>query len=122
MHMSNISKIINLVIKFVWVAGFTSFSATADVQTLPKPDAEGWINLFNGKDLTGWSGDPKVWSVKDGYISGAIKRLKGGNTFLVYQKKDLSNYILEADIILVANKGNSGIQYRSKHSENGANK
>ena len=26
--------------------------------------------LFNGKDLTGWDGDPKVWSVQDGEIVG----------------------------------------------------
>ena len=28
--------------------------------SLQKPDTEGWINLFNDKDLTGWNGDPKV--------------------------------------------------------------
>jgi hypothetical protein len=27
-------------------------------------------SLFNGKDLTGWSGDSKYWSVKDGVIHG----------------------------------------------------
>ena len=26
--------------------------------------------IFNGKDLKGWSGDPKFWSVKDGVIYG----------------------------------------------------
>src|SRR4051794_14650012 len=26
--------------------------------------------LFNGKDLTGWDGDAKVWSVQDGAITG----------------------------------------------------
>jgi hypothetical protein len=95
-------------------------SAEGDAK-LPKPDAEGWITLFNGKDLTGWDGNPDVWRVKDGYISGEIEKLVGGNTFLVF-KKLFSNYVLEADIILVGRKGNSGIQYRSKQSGNGANK
>ncbi|MFT6864167.1 MAG: hypothetical protein ACJAVK_002730 [Akkermansiaceae bacterium] len=97
-----------------------SLSAQEDAQ-LPQPDAEGWMTLFNGKDLSGWDGDPKVWSVKDGYISGAIAKLEGGNTFLVF-KKPFSNFVLEADCVLVGRKGNSGIQYRSKQSERGANK
>lgn len=88
---------------------------------LPKADAEGWITLFNGKDLTGWDGSPDVWRVKDGYISGEIKKLVGGNTFLVY-KHEFSDFVLEAEWVLVDNKGNSGIQYRSKQSARGTNK
>ena len=30
--------------------------------------ATGWRTLFNGEDLTGWSGYPKLWSVRDGVI------------------------------------------------------
>ena len=26
--------------------------------------------LFNGKDLTGWDGNPDLWTVKDGVIHG----------------------------------------------------
>jgi hypothetical protein len=97
-----------------------SLSAQEDTK-LPKSDADGWMTLFNGKDLSGWDGDPKVWRVKDGYISGAIEKLEGGNTFLVF-KKPFSNFVLEADCVLVGRGGNSGIQYRSKQSERGANK
>ena len=97
-----------------------SLSAQEDTK-LPKSDADGWMTLFNGKDLSGWDGDPKVWRVKDGYISGAIEKLEGGNTFLVF-KKSFSDFVLEADCVLVGRRGNSGIQYRSKQSERGANK
>ena len=97
-----------------------SLSAQEDTK-LPKSDADGWMTLFNGKDLSGWDGDPKVWRVKDGYISGAIEKLEGGNTFLVF-KKPFSDFVLEADCVLVGRRGNSGIQYRSKQSERGANK
>ena len=31
---------------------------------------EGFHTIFNGKDLSGWSGDPRLWSVKDGVIHG----------------------------------------------------
>ncbi|RME95784.1 MAG: hypothetical protein D6766_02335, partial [Verrucomicrobia bacterium] len=28
------------------------------------------IDLFNGRDLTGWKGDPRFWSVEEGAITG----------------------------------------------------
>ena len=79
---------------------------------LPKPGPDGWINLFNGKDLTGWNGDPAVWRVENGYISGKAEKV-GHNTFLIYERP-LANFVLEAKFVLVDGKGNSGIQYRSK--------
>src|SRR5882757_7428782 len=30
----------------------------------------GFKSIFNGKDLSGWDGNPKLWSVKDGAILG----------------------------------------------------
>jgi hypothetical protein len=47
---------------------------------------DGYILLFNGKDLSGWDGEPGLWSVKDGAIVGSsdnhpVKH----NTFLIYQ-------------------------------------
>ena len=33
-------------------------------------DDAGFQQLFNGKDLAGWDGDPKFWSVRDGAITG----------------------------------------------------
>ena len=96
-------------------------SLFAEHHALPKPDKDGWITLFNGKDLNGWSGSPDVWRVKEGYISGQIDKLKGGNTFLIYQHP-FADFELEAEWVLVDGKGNSGSQVRSKQSESGANK
>ncbi|MGC3966038.1 MAG: DUF1080 domain-containing protein [Pirellulales bacterium] len=31
---------------------------------------EGFTSLFNGKDLSGWDGNPELWSVEDGCITG----------------------------------------------------
>ena len=58
-------------------------AAAQDKAPLPAPDADGWISLFNGKDLTGWSGDPSIWRVVDGFIQGKVDKI-GYNTFLVY--------------------------------------
>ena len=76
--------------------------------------------IFNGKDLTGWEGDPKLWSVKDGAITGqttATNRAKG-NTFLVWTNGTVADFELRCSFRLVPGDAqgfaNSGIQYRSK--------
>ena len=88
----------------------------APAQTKP----EGFKDLFNGTDLTGWNGDLKLWSVKDGFITGqttAENPLKG-NTFLVWTNGVVSDFELRFSYKIVANNdqgfGNSGVQYRSK--------
>ena len=35
-----------------------------------RPAEPGFVRMFNGKNLTGWEGNPKLWSVKDGAITG----------------------------------------------------
>ena len=98
--------------RFLAVLALLALPAVAqDKPALPAPDADGWISLFNGKDLTGWSGDPSIWRVVDGYIQGKVDKI-GYNTFLVYAHP-FSDFVLEAKFILPKG-GNSGIQYRSK--------
>jgi hypothetical protein len=69
-------------------------------------------NLFNGKDLTGWKG-LDFWSVEDGCITGRTTKEKPtkGNTFLVY-KDEVADFELTFKYKIIA--GNSGVQYRSK--------
>jgi len=77
--------------------------------------AEEWIALFNGEDLTGWDGDPEVWSVRDGMIVGSTddKEIET-NTFLIYEEP-FADFVLEAEIKL--RNHNSGIQFRSERVE-----
>jgi hypothetical protein len=79
-------------------------------------------SLFNGKDLTGWKGQPEFWSVKDGAITGQTTkdlRVKE-NTFLIWQDGEVADFELTCKYKIVdadgksAGFGNSGIQYRSK--------
>jgi len=72
----------------------------------------GFTLLFNGRDLTGWEGDPALWSVAGGVLIGStdghpIKR----NTFLITKDK-FSDFELKAEIKL--RNHNSGIQFRSQ--------
>ena len=82
-------------------------------------DAEGFTPLFNGKDLTGWTGNPDLWSVKDGTITGVTKEdpKLTHNTFLVNTNLTLTDFELRLSYRIV--NGNSGIQYRSKVMEQG---
>lgn len=80
---------------------------------------ENAVELFNGKDLTGWNGDETLWSVEDGEIVGFTEKGIGKNAFLI---SDLSaeNFRLTLEIKLVDNKGNSGIQFRSEPEKGGS--
>jgi hypothetical protein len=72
------------------------------------------IALFDGKSLTGWDGDPAVWQVVDGQIVGnSGRRQVGDNTFLIRTDRTFGNFVLSADVLLVDDAGNSGIQFRS---------
>ena len=81
---------------------------------------KGFTSIFNGKDLTGWTGDPRLWSVKDAAITGQTtpENPAKGNTFLIWTNGTVSDFELRCSFKLAANndKGfaNSGIQYRSK--------
>jgi hypothetical protein len=74
----------------------------------------GFTPMFNGKDLTGWAGNPSLWSVRDGAITGVTKAEPKltHNTFLVYTNGEFADFELRLSYRIVA--GNSGIQYRSK--------
>jgi len=82
-----------------------------------KADEEGFETIFNGKDLTGWDGDPRLWSVKDGVIRGETTKENParGNTFCVWRGGKLRDFILKIQFRI--QNGNSGIQYRSKEHD-----
>lgn len=76
------------------------------------------LTLFNGKDLTGWDGNPAFWSVKDGCITGqtTAENPTKGNTFLIWNG-DATDFELTCKVKFTATTekkfGNSGIQFRS---------
>jgi len=74
---------------------------------------KGWQNLFNGKDLTGWKrlGGTATYSVEEGMIVGRTVA-NSRNTFLVTEK-EYGDFILEADVYVEDEEGNSGLQTRS---------
>jgi Domain of Unknown Function (DUF1080) len=60
-------------------------------------DAERPVMLFNGKDLTGWTGSDAVWSVVDGVIRGANENKVASSTYL-FTKESYREYRLLFDV------------------------
>jgi hypothetical protein len=96
------------------IASFALHLTAAEPQLAP-PEPEDMKVIFNGKDLTGWDGDPRLWSVKDGVIHGETtpETPAKGNTFLVWTAGETKDFELRLSFRCNATN-NSGIQYRSK--------
>ncbi|HEY1048098.1 MAG TPA: family 16 glycoside hydrolase, partial [Prosthecobacter sp.] len=75
---------------------------------------DGFKPLFNGKDLTGWDGNPELWSVEDGCITGKTTGPEQltYNQFLIWRGGVVKNFELRAKVKQKGN--NTGIQYRSQ--------
>ena len=82
----------------------------------PAADAEGFRPLFDGKRLDGWDGDPKIWSVEDGCITGQTTKENPApyNTFLIWRGGKPADFQLKIEFRM-PNPGfaNSGVQIRS---------
>ena len=69
-------------------------------------------DLFNGKDLTGWDGDPKLWSVENGEIVG--KSPGHQEERVPEEPRGRRDFRLTLKVKLTPNKENSGVQFRSE--------
>ena len=80
----------------------------------PADSSAQFKSLFDGKTLQGWSGDPKLWSVQDGAITGVTSSEEPleYNKFLIWDG-EVENFHLRATLRLQG-QNNSGIQYRSR--------
>ncbi|MEQ9409054.1 MAG: DUF1080 domain-containing protein [Fuerstiella sp.] len=85
-------------------------------EDIKAPPEKQMTSIFNGKDLTGWDGDTRLWSVRDGVIHGETTEdvKANGNTFLIWQDGRTRDFELRLSFRCSASN-NSGIQYRSKH-------
>jgi hypothetical protein len=86
---------------------------------IPATDADGWINLFNGKDLTGWEGLEGHWSVVDGAIQCMETKQTSVQSDLILlcsklNPEKFANFELRYSWKMVTPTGNSGVQFRSK--------
>ncbi len=75
-------------------------------------EENGWMQLFNGKDLKGWQqlNGKAIYTVKDGEIVGTT--VSGEPNSFLATKEIYSDFILELEL-MVDTSMNSGIQFRS---------
>lgn len=92
---------------------------STNVSVAAESDAS-FKTIFNGKDLKGWEGDSRFWSVRDGAITGQTtenSRVRENN-FLIWQGGDVADFEIRLKFKLIG--GNSGIYYHSKKRAPGA--
>ena len=79
-------------------------------------DEPGFRPLFNGKDLTGWDGDTKLWKVDGDSIVGDSPGIKH-NQFLC-TKEEYGDFELKLEFRVKDGVGNTGVQFRTKRVPN----
>jgi hypothetical protein len=73
---------------------------------LRRHGAEGFVDVFNGRDFTGWAGPIQNYEVKDGAI--VCRPKKGGN---IYTKEQYADFVARVDYKLPPG-GNNGLAIR----------
>ncbi len=97
-------------------AGLLASLAALQAQLAPAPvpetpDAQGWVQLFDGKTLSGWTmPDAGDWQIKDGVLTGR------GKTSHLFSPNTYTNLEFKAEVKL-NHSGNSGMYLRAKYGK-----
>jgi hypothetical protein len=82
---------------------------TAPAPVPEKPDAQGWVQLFEPNSLSGWTApDPGNWEMKDGVLTGR------GKTSHLFSPNLYTNLEFKAEAKL-NHSGNSGMYFRARY-------
>ena len=73
--------------------------------TQPDPiafdDHAGWISIFDGSSLKNWEGNPEIWRLEDGAITGTSTPEKpSGTTYIIWTGGQPKNFELKAEMKL----------------------
>jgi hypothetical protein len=100
------TRVASLALALILAAGTGLFASEKDSE-------EGWISLFNGKDLSGWkiSEDGK-WKVDDGRI------VANGERSHLYTEREFKNFDFKAEVMTTPGS-NSGIYFHTKFQDEG---
>jgi hypothetical protein len=82
-------------------------------QPLPFEEHAGFTQIFDGKTLKGWDGDPKFWRAENGELIGqtTAENKLTENTFVIWRGGRPADFELKLEYRIDAT--NSGIQLRS---------
>jgi hypothetical protein len=102
------TKLLTAVFTFAFPLFFASMSVAEDSAN------SGWVQLFNGKDFTGWKHDElgkAEYQIVDGTVHG--KTVEGSPNSFLYTEKAYGDFELEFEV-KVHDQLNSGVQIRSR--------
>lgn len=89
------------------------------LNTDPEPElSDGFVPLFNGKDLTGWTpkGGTCTFEVTDGQVLGTC--VPGSNsTYLCTDREDFTDFIFTCEMKWLED-GNTGVMFRAQAKAN----
>src|SRR5262245_24842425 len=71
--------------------------------TAPEPidynDHAGWTQIFDGKTLTNWDGNPDVWKVEDGAITAEHwPERRVGTTYIIWRGGEPGDFELKLEV------------------------
>ena len=95
----------------VVLAVLAALPGAARLAAEDKKDDKGWVQLFNGKDLTGWKTHPKdkaKWEVQEGILIGT-----GPVGHLYSERDDYQNFRYRVEA-MINDKGNSGQYFHTQ--------
>ena len=80
----------------------------------PGGDEQGFVPLFDGKSLTGWEGNEKLFRVEQGAIvGGSLKERIPHNEFLCTMR-EFGDFELRLKFKILGKGANAGVQFRSQ--------
>ena len=113
--MSCFSRRIHLAVLASLTLPFTLAAQRAG-RGIPADATIGFVEIFDGKSLNNWDGDPAFWRVENGVIVAESTRDKrlAANTFLIWRGGTTSDFELKVEYRMTPN-ANSGVQFRARH-------
>jgi hypothetical protein len=115
------ASLIALIAVFLTVsAAYAAAPKSKGKSSKPRPDADGWYNLFNGKDLSGWKKSedhPETFKVVDGDIvaNGQVCHLYYDGPV---EKHNFKNFEWKCEIMTKPHS-NSGMYFHTKYQPDG---
>lgn len=116
---SNLPAFSHLRNTFLGVASVTLMLVLLPPSGTAAPD-EGWVSLFNGQNLDGWTmGPDRSWIVEDGVITLQRKEYDGKehNSDYLWTTGQYGDFILELEF-KISGQANSGIYLRTPDRTN----
>ncbi len=78
--------------------------------------ADGFVPLFNGKDLTGWQSPAPYWKVQDGGVLALVGRTdhKMQNKYYLWTEEQHGDFIIDFEFKVEDGSANSGVFIRTE--------